>query len=747
MRTVLENSSVQHSNAGLAKRLRSVGNTLVLGLISLTVIACGSDSGVDADLPQSQPETQTERAQPANVEIDVASAPQNADAGEWLLHGHSHGEQRFSPLDQINAENVSELGLAFEYTDFIVRGRTNRGVEASTLMDDGVLYFTGPWSVVYAVDARTGEEEWVYDPEAEGARARVTCCDVVNRGVALRGDKVFVGTVDGYLVALDKATGAEVWKVDTLTDRAASYSITGAPRLTNNLVVIGNGGAEMGVRGYVTAYDVETGEQAWRFFTVPSAGPDETPDITRARDTWTDEMPWEYGGGGTVWDSMVYDETLGTLYIGTGNGSPWASWDRGGGDNLYLSSIVALDAETGRVKWHYQTTPGDSWDYTATQHMILADIEWKGEARQVIMQAPKNGFFYVLDRVTGELLSAKPFAPVTWASHVDMETGRPVLTENADFSNEDRVISPSAGGAHNWPPMAFNGETGLVYIPAIYLANRYSEYDDKQGYTKLSRNTLSEVLIANPVRDADLLEGLPPLRYDSRVVAWDPQAEEARWISDAQNLGSGGILTTAGNLVVEGSTDGHVYFFNAESGELLRKINVGTTTFAPPITYELDGEQYLAVLAGHGGVGLFAYGPGNAAANYQNFERLLVYKLGGGETPLPPKLAPKEMQPIAEGLPSDPGTIPRGAAKYRRFCVQCHTERNTPSGIPDLWNMPASVHESFDKIVLDGALSYAGMAGFSDVLTAEDTLAIRAYIADDRRRMAAGDDAVDVRGH
>ena len=677
----------------------------------------------------------------------VGATPAGEEHGEWLLHGLSGGEQRYSPLKQINKGNVGELGLAFEYDDFLVRGRTHRGVESTVLMDDGVLYFTGPWSVVYAVDARTGEEKWVHDPEADGSRVRVMCCDAVNRGPALKGDRLFVATIDGYLLALDKNTGEEVWKVNTLIDRDASYSITGAPRLAGDLVVIGNGGAEMGVRGYITAYDAETGEEAWRFFTVPSAGPDETADISLARETWSDEMKWEYGGGGTVWDSMVYDAELDILYIGVGNASPWPVWERGGGDNLYVSSIVALDAKTGLRKWHYQTTPGDSWDYTATQHLILADIDWEGSPRKVIMQAPKNGFFYTLDRVTGELLSAEPFVTVTWASHVDMETGRPVLTENADFSKQDRVIMPGPAGGHNWPPMAYNEETGLVYVPTIKLANRFITHKGDEGYINNARNTRATALLANPVRDADLLDGLPTPEYVATVLAWDPVAGAARWESDPLLLGLGGVLTTAGGLTIAGAPSGHVNFYDAESGELLRSIETGTGIIAPPTTYELDGEQFLVIAAGHGGIGQLGYGPGVAPLRYKNSERLLVYKLGGGETPLPPVVEPPMMYPIEEGLPQDPAIIANGKEKYERFCIQCHSTRNAPNAFPDLWNMNEGVTAAFDAIVLEGAFAFAGMAGFSDVLTPDDTLAIKAYIADDRRKMAAGDTAVDIRGH
>lgn len=693
---------------------------------------------------------------PAPSSSDPSGQPLVSDlaaeqaAGEWILHGLSGGEQRYSALDQINTESVERLGFAFEYSDFVVRGRTHRGTQATPLMQDGILYFTGPWSVVYAVDARTGEELWVYDAEVDGSRARVACCDVVNRGVALSGDRILVGTIDGHLVALDKSTGDPVWKIDTLLDRNAPYTITGAPRLAGDLVVIGNGGAEMGVRGYVTAYRIDTGEQAWRFFTVPSAGADETPDIAFARETWSEDMPWEYGGGGTVWDSMVYDAALDTIYVGVGNASPRPVWKRGGDlsdDGLYLASIVALDASTGRVRWHYQTAPGESWDYTATQHMILADMDWQGEPRQVIMQAPKNGFFYVLDRVTGELLSAEPFADVTWASGVDMATGRPILTEQADYSQEPKVIAPGPGGAHNWPPMSYNPDTGYVYLAIAEYSSRYSIADDDEGYIQGTRNTLDRTTVAIPGQDDALVEGGLPLKLQSRVIAWDPKMGRESWSSDTQPLWGGGTLSTAGGLVFTGSADGALNVFDAATGALLKSIETGTTILAPPMTYELDGEQYVAALASIGGVLLLSPPPGAAFHEYRNYERLLVFKLDGGETPLPDP-APETIQnAIPEGLPTDADTLALGEAKYVRLCSQCHAARGLASGYPDLWNLSPAIDAMFDEIVLNGAMAYAGMSGFSDVLTPADTLAIRAYLAVDRQKVLDGAEAETIDAH
>ena len=349
---------------------------------------------------------------------EAAAAP-----ADWLAHGRTWSEQRFSPLAQVDEGNVAKLAPAWVYAT----GET-RGLEATPLVADGVMYTTLPWSIVVALDAATGRELWRYDPAVPKAWGRNACCDVVNRGVALYAGRVYVGTLDGRLVALDAKTGAEVWQMLTI-DPAKPYTITGAPRVAKGLVFIGNGGAEFGVRGYVSAYAAETGALVWRFYTVPGPPdrPREHPALELAAKSWPADAIWESGLGGTVWDSIAYDPALDLLYVGVGNSSPYDRRVRspGGGDNLFLASILALRAQTGELAWHYQTTPGENWDYTATQHMILAELELGGRTRRVLMQAPKNGFFYVLDRATGELLSAEPYGTVSWASHVDLDDRPP----------------------------------------------------------------------------------------------------------------------------------------------------------------------------------------------------------------------------------------------------------------------------------------------------------------------------------
>ena len=667
---------------------------------------------------------------------DPFAMPQDASVDEWPLHGYGFGEQRYSPLADISTDNVDSLGLAFSFDDFTVRGRTHRGTQASPIMSDGLLYFTGPWSVVYAVDAKSGVLKWQYDPEVEGAWIRKGCCDAVNRGVALKDGVIYVATLDGWLVALDSKNGEVKWRSDTFTDRSGSYTITGAPRVAGNNIVIGNGGAEMGVRGYVTAFDADTGELAWRFFTVPGDGPDEHPEVAIARKTWSPNARWDLGGGGTVWDSMTYDPELDIVYIGVGNGGPWPVWIRNDGeapDNLYLSSIVALNAKTGEIQWHYQTTPGDSWDYTATQNMILADIEFEGKPRKVLMQAPKNGFFYVLDRTDGELLSAEKFTNATWASHVDMESGRPIKNGSADYSEGPKVVWPSTAGGHNWQPMAFSGQTGLVYIPTLEMPMKF---DLQKGDIELlpgANNVAAKASPPNPDTDSAMMENLPPFTHQAVLKAWDPKSGKIVWQSKPGPWWMGGVLATGGGLVFHGTTDGALVAYDAATGQLLHRIETGLAIMAPPITYSIDGEQYVAVLAGLGGAMNGRYMKGFAAHKYQNRERLLVFKLGGTAVDLPSLVEKPANNAIPQGLPRDPATLARGKKSYMQYCARCHSPGGAPNGYPNLWNMPSEVDENFDAIVLGGALSYAGMASFSDVLEPADSLAIRAYIAAERR--------------
>jgi PQQ-dependent dehydrogenase (methanol/ethanol family) len=518
----------------------------------------------------------------------LRAAPQ-----EWLTYGRDYAETHYSPLSQINTGNVSRLAAVWTWAI----PRSGARLEATPIISNGVLYATGPRSFVFALDARTGRELWHWDPEipGRGEGGPSVCCGEVNRGVAVFGERVFVGLLDGRLVALNRVTGTLEWSVQT-TPPGSDYSITGAPRIVKGNVVIGNGGAEYGVRGYVTAYDAETGRQVWRWYTVPGnpAHGFENEAMRRAADTWTGEW-WRIGGGGTAWDGMAYDPALDLLYVGTGNGSPWNRDARspGGGDNLFLSSIVALRGQTGEYVWHYQTTPGDDWDYTATQPLMLLDLTIAGRPRNVIVQAPKNGFFYVLDRVTGEFISAQPFADViTWATGIDQKTGRPIETPEARYGITGRGVwlSPGAIGAHNWRPMAFNPGTGLVYLPIMNNSSYYERapvvYQRGQWNTGVGGSSAQR-----PAR--------PAIAHPATLLkAWDPVRNAEVWRYSAPGS-DGGALATGGNLVFWGIGN-RLVALDAQNGAELWSAVVGTGT-ASPVTYELDGRQYVTILAGQSG--------------------------------------------------------------------------------------------------------------------------------------------------
>ena len=666
---------------------------------------------------------------PATQSPVDANRLQNVDQepGSWLSHGRSYAEARQSPLTQITPDNVDRLGLAWYFDT-----KTMRGLEASPLVIDGSLFTTTSWSQVFAHNAATGELLWKFDPQVPRAWGVNACCDVVNRGVAAWGNAVYVGTLDGRLIALDRVTGKVLWDVVTIdTDRP--YTITGAPRAVKGNIIIGNGGADFGVRGYVSAYDAQTGELQWRFHTVPGNPnePYESDTMRRAADTWTGDVYWKTGGGGTVWDSMAFDPELNLLYIGVGNGSPWNRWVRSplGGDNLFLSSIVALNPDTGDYVWHYQTTPGDSWDYTATQHMILADLEIAGEARKVLMQAPKNGFFYVVDRQTGELISADKYVNVTWASHVDLETGRPVLTEVADHSTSEQQTAPWALGGHNWQPMAFNSTTGLVYIPATEATQPYSTAVDFNyragGYFNLGQD--------GPIGKGFSPDGIPPRLLEVMVkkllqgalVAWDPIAKKERFRIEHANSWNGGLLTTQSGLIFQGTGDKRFVAYNAETGEALWEVPTGTGIVAPPVSYEIDGVQYVAIMAGWGGAGGLALPQEN---NVNGTSRLLVYKLDGtAQHPLEDTtLSMQEAPPSRRG--SDE-SVQHGSDLYAEFCVRCHGPTFGAGGVvQDLRYISADTHEIFEEIVLRGAYTGLGMVSFADVLSESDARDLQNYL-------------------
>ena len=648
---------------------------------------------------------------------------------DWPLHGHGSTEQRHSPLDQIDRNNVDRLGLAFEFRDFVVRGRTHRGNEATPIAIDGRLYFTGPWSVVYAVDGVSGRLLWKYDPKVPGQWVRKACCDAVSRGVAVSGLRVYVATLDGYLDALDIENGKRIWRSDTLIDRSRAYTITAAPRMAGDRIVIGNGGGELGVRGYVSAFDLD-GELAWRFFTVPGKGPDEHPEIAAARKTWSENAAWSFGLGGTVWDSTTYDPELGLIYVGTGNGSPWPAEQRspGGGDNLYLSSILAIDIETGRLRWHYQTTPGDSWDYTATQQMILVDRKIDGRKRKLLLQAPKNGFFYVLDRMTGELISAKPYTEVNWASHIDLTSGRPVLKHDAIYDNTRRIVRPSFFGGHNWHPMSYSPTEGLVYIPV--LESDMEIRTEPQPFKPDSINIGAIVDDARSQTPNDPFLDASPRPPQSRLVAWDPTNQREVWSSLPGTWWNGGVLSTAGNLVFQGAADGGLWIFDAKDGRALRRIETGSAILAAPISYQVDDVQYIAVLAGFGGAPK-TWPPGSAPAKYRNLGRLLVFRLDGDPVPLPPLRPEPVIHTPHPQNEFDAGLANRGRILFLEHCARCHTERGVPNGYPNLWNLPAPVYDALVPIVLDGAMADAGMPGFDDLLSEDDIISIREYLLRD----------------
>ncbi|WP_341705923.1 PQQ-dependent dehydrogenase, methanol/ethanol family [Halopseudomonas sp.] len=640
------------------------------------------------------------------------------DGSEWLSYDRTWSQQRFSPLQQISTENVDQLGLAWS-----IDLDNTRGLEATPLYHEGVLYTSLSWSRVMAVDAETGNILWSYDPAVDKSRARHACCDAVNRGVALWKGKVYVGTLDGRLVALDAKTGEPVWTKQT-TDPSKPYTITGAPRVLNDMVLIGNGGAEYGVRGYFSAYDAATGDMRWRFYTVPSdpaEGPQATPALEEALKTWSDKTRWDMGGGGTSWDSIAYDPKLNLLYVGTGNGSPWNREIRspGGGDNLYLSSILALRPETGELVWYYQVTPGESWDYTATQQLTLAELEIDGKLRQVIMQAPKNGFFYVLDRETGELISAEKFGKVTWAEKIDLATGRPVEVPGARYeSGEPVTIWPSPLGAHNWHSMSYSPLTGLVYIPYQEIPATYA-------------NEGGSFVVLNGFNTGAGLENkeLPREYATGALIAWDPVKQAPAWRVERPNHWNGGTLVTAGNLVFQGTSAGQLEAYSADQGAPLWHFPTQTGVIAAPMTYQHNGEQYIALMAGWGGAGGLFGGDAVQATGARNVSRMLVFKLGGKAQLSAPPAAEQLPDRVPQPVVAAASDIDAGSDLYATYCMICHGVGTVGNGIlPDLRYSSDAIRGAWEAIVLQGAFQGKGMASFADSLTAEQANQIKLYI-------------------
>ena len=694
---------------------RRVRNVWPLVTLCMALAACSRSSAP----------TSSTSSTPAAVN-GTRLAAADSEPGQWMSHGRTYDEQRFSPLDQIKKDNVGQLGLVW-FADL----DTNRGQEATPLVVDGVLYVSTAWSKVKAYNAATGEQLWAFDPQVPGGWAVNACCDVVNRGVAVWEGKVFVGTIDGRLIALDAANGKPVWSVNTI-DLSRPYTITGAPRVVKGNVLIGNGGAELGVRGYVSAYDANTGKMNWRFYTVPGnpANGFENPILEKAAQTWSGEW-WTLGGGGTVWDSMSYDPQLDLLYIGVGNGSPWNHTYRsqGKGDNLFLASIVAIDPDDGSYVWHYQSSPGETWDHTATQQIVVADLTISGAKRRVVMQAPKNGFFYVLDAKTGELISAKNVTDVSWATHIDLKTGRPVENPAARYNKTGRFFRSlqNPNGVHTWHSMSFSPQTGLVYIP-IHSANFVYGHDARFKPQGMGTNLGVDFSGNIPANAKAAEDDLASAR--GRLIAWDPVAQKEVWRVERAGPANGGALSTAGGLVFQGTGLGEFTALDAATGGALWSSPVQTGVMAAPMSYDVGGKQYVAIMVGSGGSWGMIGGDANIKGNnLPNISRLLVFGIGGTTTLPPPKPRPQRTlsPPPATASAS---TVGAGAAAYGAYCGNCHGAGATSLGIlPDLrYSSALQSADTWRSIVLDGILQEDGMASFSPVLDAKAADAIRAFV-------------------
>jgi len=723
-------------------KLRAFAAVAALALLG----ACGSADSFD----------------PASIDTSVIGANEDWDnpGGDWA-------ESHYSRLTDINKENVSALGLAWEY-DL----GTYRVQEATPVVIDGVMYTSGNLGRIYALNAATGEELWTFTPEVDMQYNRYACCDQANRGVAVADGKVFVASLDGYLYALDAGTGAVAWKADTVTDRSRGYTITGAPEVAGNMVVIGNAGAEYDVRGYASAYDMESGELAWRFWTIPhdpEDGPQETEELERALETWDPESRWDIGGGGTIWDAITYDPAFDQVILGVGNGGPYPMSIRSpaGGDNLYLNSLVAVDRKTGAMKWHFQETPQDSWDLTATQPMTLATMTIEGQDRPVVLHTPKNGFFFVVDRENGKLYHAHQMVRTSWASGFDLETGKAILTpEYSDYGRlGPKIVFPASSGARNWHAAAYDPDRDLYFAPYVDMGNLMFVPPGAENPPHKKRNLNADAALIftadlqaaaatlpPPMQEA--IKALPQWQqvvdkpYESTVKAIDPTTGDVKW--QVQQDGwqdRGGVLATAGGLVVHGNLAGRLMVRDADTGELLKTIETGTSILAAPMTYRVDGVQYIAVQAGWGGGGWGFVPPYAAAYSKPNANRLLVFRLDGGAVEIPadlPALEPAP-EPPAQFADATPEMIAMGSALFTENCAMCHS--NQPRApLPDLRRMSKGTHAAFDQIVLEGLLLANGMPRWDDAITPDQARAIHAFLIDTQKQVRARELELQKRG-
>ena len=667
----------------------------------------------------------------ASSSAAVANALPSLD---WPSYNGDDAEQRFSPLSAINADSIGRLQLAW-----VADLKSDRGQESTPLVVDGTMYVTTAWSKVVALDAVSGQVKWRYDPQVPGRFGLSACCDVVNRGAAFHKGKVFVGTLDGRLIALEGRSGKLLWSTVT-TDNTKPYTITGAPRVVRGKVVIGNGGAEYGVRGYVSAYDESNGKLIWRFYTVPGdparrdgAASDSVLERL-ARPTWFGKQYYRYGGGGTVWDSIVYDAELNQLYIGVGNGGPWSrrirSDDRG--DNLFLASIVALNPDTGKYLWHYQETPGDTWDFTSTQQISLTQLNIGGMPRRVLLHAPKNGFFYVIDRTDGKLISAQKFVPVNWAESVDPVSGRPIENPAARFQSKPFLASSGAPGAHNWQPMAYSPLTGLVYIPAQQIPFLYAQdraFRWKPGLPNLGVDLSTLTAPQTATAAAAMRKSL-----EGRLIAWDPLRQREVWRVPHEGTWNGGVLATAGNLVFQGLADGTIRAYRADDGRELWRFDAQTPLLAGAMSYAVDGKQYIAIAAGFGS-GFALSMPSLGAEKPLPPGRVLVFRLDG--TAKLPRLTTALRAPNPANEHWSATAIAAGGRLFAQLCSNCHGLGAQSYGVvPDARRSPALASQAaWRLIVIDGALESRGMVSFRPYLTSKQAEQIRGYVSQQAARL------------
>ncbi len=682
-----------------------------------------------------------------------SAPPQQAVAADnWTNPGGDAGKTHHSQLTDISADNVGRLGLAWE-----AQLGTNRVLEATPVVVDGVMYTSGVAGRAYAFDAASGKPLWAFEPKVDMQVNRTVCCDMANRGVAVANGKVFVAALDGVLYALDAKTGKPVWQADTIEDHSRGGNSTGAPEVAGSVVVIGNGGADYDARGDVSGWDIATGKLAWRFHVVPrdpKLGPQDNPELEAALKTWDPRSRWDMGAGGGPWDAINYDPETGLVLVGTGNGEPYSLDIRSpsGGNNLYVSSIVAIEAKTGRMKWFYQESPQDQWDYDATAPMILTRMKVDGEDRPVVLHAPKNGFLYVIDRRDGKLLRANKIVRVNWAKGIDPKTGQAIIDNDAaDFSHGPKIIFPGTPGARNWHPASFDPASGLYFGAIQDMGNLMFVPPGDKPYKPKGLNTAA-ALIFTPQLEAALATLPPPVAAQVKALpAWaevlknpggttmraiDPLTGKTVWSQPMAGWQDrGGVLTTASGLLIHGNLAGQLVVREAKTGKILRSIDTGTSILAAPMTYKVGGVQYIAVMAAWGGGGFPYVPPYSAAYQRGNAGRIIVFRLDGKPVPLPPLLGKLEIAPEAPaqapGVTMD--TIAQGRALFFTNCAICHSNQHR-SITPDLRRMQPGTHEVFDKILLEGLLQPGGMPRWDDVLKPAEVKAIHAYLIDEQAK-------------